>query len=147
MNSILNSHLNLDTFSNTVYSTWTFHLRTKKKQSKFKGNFCKPFNTHYHNFGSLSSWFLMPKGSSPNSYFTDAFVSRLLLHDRMAKLDTQVVSCVLKCLRGWTYASGQQEYQLTHPKQFKETLKNETILFVNYPINEPILGKMLLSQS
>lgn len=95
----------------------------------------------------------MPKGSSPNSYFTDAFVwkgmpSRLLSHDRLAKLDTQAVSSyVLKCLRGWTYASGQPEYQLTHPKQFKETLKNETILFVNYPINEPIQGKMLLSQS
>lgn len=58
----------------------------KKKKSKFKGNFCKPFNTHYHNFGSLSSCSLMPKGSSPNSYFTDAFVwkrmpSRLLSHD------------------------------------------------------------------
>lgn len=123
-------------------------LEKKKKKSKFKGNFCKPFHTHYHNFGSLSSWLIMPKGSSQNTCFTDAFVSRLLLHDRMAKLDTQTVSSyVLKCLRGWTHASGQQEYQLTHPKQFKETLKNETILFVNYPINEPILGKMLLSQS
>lgn len=29
------------------------NISLEKKKSKFKGNLFKPFNTHYHNFGSL----------------------------------------------------------------------------------------------
>lgn len=62
-----------------------------------------------------------------------AFHTPLHSHNRTVKQHTNTLSLeVVKRMRIWTYASGQQEYQMTHPKQFKKPLKNETILFKEF---------------
>lgn len=115
------------------------HFTWGKTNSKFKGKFSKPFFLYPLPFtsGSLSSCFVTPEGSSP-SYFADAYAYRGMLstlhsHSRTVKRHTNTVSLeAVKRTPIWTYASGQQEYQMTHPKQFKKPLKNETILFKEF---------------